>query len=197
MSKRLIAMGIAAVLTACGLPANVVVLIPDEGGTVGGVAVADHGVQVELSAPYEATGTGDSTRSGDVFVANRRLVETVFARALAATPRAPTVYVIYFILGQIEVDPRSADTLAAAVNSARSTANADISVVGHTDAIGDDNENLALSLRRAQAVRDALVGGSLRPSAIEIGYHGSNNPRVPQPRGVPEPENRRVEVTIR
>jgi outer membrane protein OmpA-like peptidoglycan-associated protein len=197
MSKRLIAMGTAAVLTACGLPANVVVLIPDEGGTVGGVAVADHGAQVELSAPYEAIGTGDGTRSGDVFVANRRLVENVFTRALAATPRAPTVYVIYFILGQTEVDPRSADTLAAAVNSARSTVNADISVVGHTDAIGDDNENLSLSLRRAQAVRDALVDGSLRPFAIEIGYHGSNNPRVPQPRGVPEPENRRVEVTIR
>lgn len=197
MSKRLIALGIVAVLTACGLPANVVVLIPDEAGTVGRVAVAHHGVQEELSASYEATGTGDSTRSGQVFVADRGLVETVFARALATTPRAPTVYVIYFVLGQTNVDPRSTDTLEAAVNSSRSTVDPDISVVGHTDAIGDDNENLALSLRRAQVVRDALVGGSVPPSAIEIGYHGSNNPRVPQPRGVPEPENRRVEVTIR
>ena len=195
--REIIALGLAAALAACGLPANVVVLVPDQSGTTGKVVVASDGAQNELAAPYAAVGTGTSRRSGDVFIANRDVVEEEFAGALAATPRMPGIYVIFFLLGQDEVDPRSSETLKAAIDAARNTRNADVSVVGHADAIGDENENRALSLRRAQAIRDALVKGGVPPSIIEISYHGSNNPRVPTPRGVPEPENRRVEVTVR
>lgn len=195
--KAIIALSLAAALASCGLPANVVVLVPDQNGTVGEVSVASGGAQSELAAPYAAVGTGAGNRSGDVFIANRDVVEEEFAGALAATPRAPGVYVIFFLLGQTEVDPRSFETLRVAIDAARNTRNADVSVVGHADAIGDENENQALSLRRAQAIRDALVKDGVSPSIIEISYHGSNNPRVPTPRGVPEPENRRVEVTVR
>ncbi|MBV9375975.1 MAG: OmpA family protein [Alphaproteobacteria bacterium] len=75
--------------------------------------------------------------------------------------------------------------------------NADISVVGHADATGSDAYNQALSLRRAQIVRDGLVAAGAPSEVVEIGYHGPNNPLVPKPRGVPELRNRRVEVTIR
>lgn len=197
MWKAIIAMSLAAALAACGLPANVVVLVPDENGTVGKVSVASGSAQNELAAPYAAVGTGTSSRSEGVFIANRDVVEEEFAGALAATPRTPDVYVIFFLLGQTEVDPRSSETLKSAIDAARTTRNVDIGVVGHADAIGDENENQALSLRRAQAIRDALVRDGVQPSSIEISYHGSNNPRVPTPRGVPEPENRRVEVTVR
>jgi hypothetical protein len=188
---------LVATLAACGLPANVVVLVPDEAGTVGQIVVSEGNAQKELSAPYSAIGTTKDSRTSEVFVANRRLVEAVFAGALRATPRAPAVYVIFFILGQTEVDPSSLGTLRAALDAAHSTANADIGIVGHTDAIGNEDQNLALSLKRAQAIRDALVNSGVAPSSIEIGYHGSHNPRIPRPPGVPEPENRRVEITIR
>jgi OOP family OmpA-OmpF porin len=197
MWRAIIALGLAAALAACGLPTNVVVLVPDQNGTAGKVLVASDGAQNELAAPYAAVGTGTSRRSDGVFIADRDVVEEEFAGALAATPRPPGIYVIFFLLGQAEVDPRSSETLRVAIDAARSTKNADVSVVGHADAIGDEDENRALSLRRAQAIRDALVKGGVPPSIIEIGYHGSNNPRVPTPRGVPEPENRRVEVTVR
>jgi len=73
----------------------------------------------------------------------------------------------------------------------------DISVVGHTVVTGSDAYNSALSLKRAEIVRDALVGAGVPGEVIEIAYHGANNPLVPTPRGVPELRNRRVEVTIR
>lgn len=195
--RAIIALGLGAALAACGLPTNVVVLVPDQNGTVGKVLVASNDAQNELAAPYAAVGTGTSRRAGDVFVADRYVVEEEFAGALAATPRTPGVYVIFFLLGQAEVDPRSSETLRVAIDAARNIRNADVSVVGHADAIGDESENRALSLRRAQTVRDALVKDGVPPSIIEIDYHGSNNPRVQTPRGVPEPENRRVEVTVR
>jgi outer membrane protein OmpA-like peptidoglycan-associated protein len=184
-------------LVACSLPTNVIVLIPDEGGTVGKVEVDKNGVQKELSGAYAAVATGSGSRAQDVFVADRAAVEAAFAGALAAQPPAPVVHAIFFVIGQAEIDPGSDAELKATVAAALATPYASISVVGHSDAIGDDAENLALSLRRATAVRDILVKSGVRASEIDIGYHGSNNPLVPTPRGVPEPRNRRVEVTIR
>ena len=87
--------------------------------------------------------------------------------------------------------------MAAASAAAKSTTNADISVVGHADATGSDAYNQALSLRRAEVIRDGLVAAGAPSEVIEITYHGANNPLVPTARGVSEPRNRRVEVTIR
>jgi hypothetical protein len=72
-----------------------------------------------------------------------------------------------------------------------------ISVVGHADATGSDAENLDLSLHRANLVRDQLVESGVPAGIIEVAYHGANNPLVPTKRGIAEPRNRRVEITIR
>jgi outer membrane protein OmpA-like peptidoglycan-associated protein len=197
ISQFVASVGLLIGLAACSLPTNVVVLIPDEGGTVGKVEVDKSGVQNELSNAYAAVGTGSGSRANEVFVADRTAVERAFAGALSAQPPTPVVHAIFFVIGQAEIDPGSDAELKATVAAALATRYASISVVGHSDAIGDDAENLALSLRRATAVRDILVKAGLPESEIDIGYHGSNNPLVPTPRGVPEPRNRRVEVTIR
>ncbi|HEY8289179.1 MAG TPA: OmpA family protein, partial [Acetobacteraceae bacterium] len=73
----------------------------------------------------------------------------------------------------------------------------DISVIGHTDASGDDAINLPLSMQRANVVQAVLVGAGVPWDNVETGYFGSSDPLVPRPKGVAEPENRRVEVTIR
>jgi outer membrane protein OmpA-like peptidoglycan-associated protein len=184
-------------LTACGLPTNVVILIPDESGTVGKVVVHEGASTAELDRPFAAVNTGSEASIRNVFVAQKSDVDTEFAGALEATPRAPVVYILYFQTGLTELAPSSRGDFAAAIASARTTPNDDISVVGHADATGSDVENLALSLRRAETVRDALVQAGVPRDVIEVTYHGANNPRVPTPRGVPEPRNRRVEVDIR
>jgi outer membrane protein OmpA-like peptidoglycan-associated protein len=184
-------------LTACGLPANVVVLIPDENGTVGRVVIHEGASTAELDKPLAAVNAGSEASLHNVFGAQQSEVDSEFAGALDATPRAPVTYILYFQTGLTELDPRSRGDFDTAITAAKSTPNDDISVVGHADATGSDAENLALSLRRAETVRDALVAAGVSSDIIEVTYHGANNPRVPTPRGVPEPRNRRVEVTIR
>ncbi len=185
------------VVTACALPGNVVVLVPDEGGTVGKVVVAKDGSRQELAGSYDAINSATPAQTEGVFQADIRAVEAVFAGALAAKPRPPAVYLIFFVIGQTEVDPGSTDTLAHAVTTALTTPHADISVVGHSDAVGSDTVNMDLSLRRAQTISDALIVAGVPASKIEIGSYGSNNPLIPTARGAPEARNRRVEVTIR
>jgi outer membrane protein OmpA-like peptidoglycan-associated protein len=198
---RMIIRGMALLLlltlTGCGLPANVVVLIPDENGTVGKVVVKEGASAAQLDKPLAAVNAASETALHNVFAAQRSDVDSEFAGALAATPRAPIVHVLYFQSGSTELDPRSRGDLTAAIAAAKDTPHADISVVGHADATGADTYNLALSLRRAEVVRDALVAAGISTGVIEITYHGANNPLVPAPRGVAEPRNRRVEVTIR
>jgi outer membrane protein OmpA-like peptidoglycan-associated protein len=184
-------------LTGCGLPANIVVLLPDEDGTVGKATVQEGGGTAGLDKPLAAVNAGSESSLGNVFTALRSDVEVEFAGALEATPRAPRVYLVYFLPGSTELDPRSRSELAVASAAAKSTTNADISVVGHADATGSDAYNQALSLRRAEVIRDGLVAAGAPSEVIEITYHGANNPLVSTPRGVSEPRNRRVEVTIR
>ena len=197
MTARAMAPALLLALTGCGLPANVVILLPDENGTVGKVAVHAGNSSAELAKPLAAVNAGSEASLHNVFAAQRSDVESEFAGAISAAPRAPLVYILYFQTGLTELDPRSRDDFAAAAVAAKGTSNIDISVVGHADATGSDAYNSALSLKRAQTVRDALVATGVPSDVIEIAYHGSNNPLIPTPRGVPELRNRRVEVTIR
>ena len=196
MWKQLIAAGLVLLIAACTLPRNVVVVLPEDDSSAGKIVVTHDHTDKELAAPYAALGTGTGA-GGDVFTADRGAVESAFSSALAATPREPAIYIIYFVVNDDVAEPRSTATLADAVKAARTTSDADISVVGHADATGDEDANRVLSLRRAQVVRAALVNAGVAAPSIQIDYHGSSNPRVSQPRGVPEPLNRRVEVTIR
>jgi outer membrane protein OmpA-like peptidoglycan-associated protein len=184
-------------LTGCGLPANVVVLLPDENGAVGKAAVHAGNSSAELVKPLAAVDAGSGASLQNVFTARRSDIDSEFAGVLSATPRAPLVYILYFQTGLVELDPQSRGDLTAAIVAAKGAANVDISVAGHADATGRDAYNSALSLKRAQIVRDALVAAGVPSEVIEIAYHGANNPLVPTPRGVPELRNRRVEVTIR
>jgi OOP family OmpA-OmpF porin len=197
MWNRVIGLCLVAALGGCGLPRNVVVLIPNEDGSVGAISVAANQTENRLSIPFTASGTAPGAPARGVIQTDEKTVASEFAGALAATPRKPLTFVIYFVNGETVVEPRSADTLRAAIEAAQTTQFADISVVGHSDAVGDDSVNLVLSRFRARAIRADLVNGGVPERAIDIGFYGANNPRVPRPRGVPEPENRRVEVTIR
>jgi outer membrane protein OmpA-like peptidoglycan-associated protein len=52
-------------------------------------------------------------------------------------------------------------------------------------------------LKRARAVASILLGEGVDPSVLDITSHGENNPLVPTGDQVPEPRNRRVEITVR
>jgi outer membrane protein OmpA-like peptidoglycan-associated protein len=185
------------VLARCGLPANVVVLVPDDDGKIGRAMITGSGATVDLNGSFAAVQTTPGQKLGAAFVADQQDVARAFASTVAAKPRAPAVFTLYFIAGQAELDPKSKPEIANVIAAAKATANADISVVGHADATGGDDINQIISRRRAQVVRDALVAGGVDPALIVIEYHGANNPRIKTAPGVPEPLNRRVEVTIR
>ena len=58
---------------------------------------------------------------------------------------------------------------------------------------GDDG----LSLRRAERVRNDLIGRGIPGDKIQVAGRGEREPLVPTEDEVAEPRNRRVEITVR
>jgi OOP family OmpA-OmpF porin len=71
-----------------------------------------------------------------------------------------------------------------------------VQIVGHTDDVGSAQYNLALSLRRAEAVRDYIVTRGVDGARLSVAGRGKSEPLVsnstPQGRAV----NRRVEFVV-
>ena len=70
-------------------------------------------------------------------------------------------------------------------------------MIGHTDTVGPDAYNDALSRRRAQAVREALVRAGVDPGRIVTAGAGQEQPLVPTADEVREASNRRAEIRFR
>ena len=64
---------------------------------------------------------------------------------------------VFFDWDRYNLSQQALTTIQQAADSFKSTGSARITATGHTDRSGPDNYNMALSLRRANAVKDALV----------------------------------------
>jgi outer membrane protein OmpA-like peptidoglycan-associated protein len=128
---------------------------------------------------------------------SREEVRSLAGPALAALPKPPIGFILYFRNDTTELTPESREQLGKMQRLIRERGAVDISVVGHTDTMGTRKYNYPLSLRRARTVADLLIRGGVDPSVLEITSHGEDNPLVSTGDGVHEPRNRRVEVTVR
>ncbi|NOT38963.1 MAG: OmpA family protein, partial [Alphaproteobacteria bacterium] len=73
---------------------------------------------------------------------------------------------------------------------------ASIMVVGHTDTVGSDRYNNALSMRRSGTVKEALAGHGIPASAISTAGRGEAELMVQTGDGVKEPQNRRATIDL-
>ena len=112
-------------------------------------------------------------------------------------PRSARLTLVLFNFDSDTVDAQSVATLDAMANWARAVNAASIGVTGHTDRAGSQSYNINLSLRRALAVRAALVRSGMRTETVSFSGAGETLPRVPTADGVREPLNRRVEIELR
>jgi outer membrane protein OmpA-like peptidoglycan-associated protein len=113
----------------------------------------------------------------------------------AAMTPAKQMFIVFFEFDKSALTPdgkKVVDAAAAAFKSGKSN----VAVAGYTDLAGTQQYNLALSKRRADTVKAALVKDGVPASAIGESWYGKQNPRVPTADGVREPQNRRVEITM-
>ena len=178
---------------AGGCGGQTVVLLPDLDGHVGELTVNDkEGEAVTLTeANQSVSGSGKVTTLSD------EQVQATFGEALAAQPQPTARFLLYFASDSNKLKPESKSEIPAIIQAWKDRASTDVSVIGHTDALGEKQYNYDLSVRRAQKVRDLLVKAGMPEDIIELTSHGEENPLIPTPDGKSEPRNRRVEVLVR
>lgn len=72
----------------------------------------------------------------------------------------------------------------------------DVNIVGHTDSIGTEEYNQALSLRRATSVKDYILTKGVDASIIDVSGKGETEPVADNSTKEGRAQNRRVEVSI-
>jgi outer membrane protein OmpA-like peptidoglycan-associated protein len=159
------------------------------------------------------SGTYDPTPSlhveGDEFQKHTASVGIRYAFAAPAVafvppppppPLAPAPveneFQVFFGFNKSQLTPQALATVRNAAKAAQRVGQASIRVVGHTDRSGSVSYNMALSLRRANSVKRALVTEGIAGSAISISGRGESEPIVPTADGVRESQNRRVQINF-
>jgi outer membrane protein OmpA-like peptidoglycan-associated protein len=174
-----------------------VVLLPDDEGKTGSIVVSGAGGEQVLSAPRQAVRVSAGAAPGQPYVLNDEEARAQVGPALKALPQPPIQFILYFHHNSDELTGESLEKLPEVFRRIRERSPVDISVVGHTDTVGDKAYNYQLSFKRARAVAALLTEKGVDPSILETTSHGKDNPLVPTGDQVPEPRNRRVEVTVR
>jgi outer membrane protein OmpA-like peptidoglycan-associated protein len=108
---------------------------------------------------------------------------------------APRVYVLEFGFDKDWVGQESRAKLAQATDAWKCRF-ANIEVVGHTDSVGNEDANLELAGKRAQAVRDYLIGAGFNPSRITTHAAGAAEPLVDLGPGMRARVNRAVVLYV-
>ncbi len=117
---------------------------------------------------------------------------------MTMAPAAPAGPIILFFDFDSDVLAGEARQLIAqAADPARQNGQTVLGLAGHTDRAGSGPYNMALGQRRAEAVRRELEAQGVSGSRISIQSFGEDQTRVDTVDGQREPQNRRVEITIR
>jgi OOP family OmpA-OmpF porin len=108
----------------------------------------------------------------------------------------PGTYIVLFDFDRSNINQAGQAVIDQVLADAAKSGGVRISATGHADRSGSEDYNMALSLRRADSVREALIAGGVSPDAITVAGRGESEPAVPTPDGVKEQANRRVEIVL-
>jgi OOP family OmpA-OmpF porin len=120
--------------------------------------------------------------------------------AVAPPPAAPVAaapsFMVFFDWDRADLSAQAMSTLRQVSDAYKQRGSARVTATGHADKSGPEAYNMALSLRRANVVKNALVGNGVPATAISVVGRGESQPLVQTADGVREPQNRRVEIVL-
>ena len=188
----------AASLLLGGCATSSLVLLPDDEGHQGSVAVLEAQGQ-----PTEAVIAAGNSRTalGDKSPVSKPLggkgLKKQEAALLTGLPPQPRSFVLYFDQGTTTLTPQSVAVLTDLRAEIDARSGPAVEVIGHTDTVGSEADNDMLSAQRAEEVSRWLVSQGLDPTIMSASGRGERELKEPTMDNVGNAANRRVEVIVR
>jgi hypothetical protein len=127
--------------------------------------------------------------------ASKQVFDKIQVRAISA-PNGWSDSVIKVITRDLKLAEsgiKILDEMAVALNK---VAGKKVKVIGHTDSSGDPAKNLALSQKRAVAVKNYLIGKNIPTNSLSVEGLGSNKPVADNTTAEGRKKNRRIEFKV-
>lgn len=103
---------------------------------------------------------------------------------------------VSFDVGRAAIKPNFAPVLDQFAGGLRNNPQAEVRIIGHTDATGTDAINNPLSIERAASTRDYLIARGVSPAAFRIEGRGAREPVADNASDTGRAQNRRVEIYV-
>jgi outer membrane protein OmpA-like peptidoglycan-associated protein/tetratricopeptide (TPR) repeat protein len=103
---------------------------------------------------------------------------------------------VFFDFDKYELKPESMSSLKRLLKFLQENPNVNILISGHTDNIGNNGYNQALSLQRATSVQTYLVKAGLHPGRVMVEGKGDKEPMVPNSSPENQALNRRITIKV-
>jgi len=104
---------------------------------------------------------------------------------------------VFFASGKSSLQPKSTIELLHLVKILNNNSKLKVLILGHTDDVGDEKDNVTLSLERAKSVRKFLILKGVESSRIEVKGYGSSLPIGDNSSEKGRKKNRRTEFVVR
>ena len=123
--------------------------------------------------------------------------QTMSLQKPPAAPPPPTkAWMVFFDTNSTTLSQQGSMTVTEAANVAKSMQNSRVAVTGYTDTDGAPAYNQQLSIRRADAVKTALVINGIAPQAITVNGAGEAGLLIETPDQTKNEKNRRVQIVV-
>jgi len=172
------------------------VLLPDEDGGHGQVAILESGGKAGETIVGEANSRA-TLGGSQPSIRPVGALKPAEAALVGDLPPPPKSFTLYFLQGGTEMTPDSTPVLEDIRAEIAKRPGAEVQVTGHTDTVGSDDDNDALSQKRAEEILNLLASKGFDRSIMSAVGRGERELRVPTADNVSSPVNRRVEVIVR
>lgn len=126
--------------------------------------------------------------------------ESVPTMSLQSPPAAPPppakAWMVFFDTDSTTLSQQATSTVSQAATVAKSMPTAKVTVTGYTDTDGSPAYNQQLSVRRANAVKSALVSNGIAPQAITVNGAGEGGLLIETADQTKNEKNRRVQIVV-
>jgi outer membrane protein OmpA-like peptidoglycan-associated protein len=113
-----------------------------------------------------------------------------------APPPPPKSWMVFFDTNSTTLSQQGSMTVTEAATVAKSMSTSRVAVTGYTDTDGNPAYNQQLSIRRADAVKTALVRNGIAAQAITVNGSGEAGLLIETPDQTKNEKNRRVQIVV-